>query len=117
MRDWPVRHLLILLAVLGYASAAAAQGAQAAAPVALRELSLEQLGSLEVTTVAKQPSEVWRTPAAITVLTQDDIRRSGVTTLPELLRLVGGVQVSRVDSDHWAIGIRGLTSAFSKALL
>jgi iron complex outermembrane receptor protein len=41
----------------------------------------------------------------------------GVTTLPELLRLVGGVQVSRMDSDHWAIGIRGLTSSFSKALL
>lgn len=83
----------------------------------LRELSLEQLASLEVTTVAKQPSEVWRTPAAITVITQEDIRRSGVTTLPELLRLVGGVQVSRQDSDHWAIGIRGLTNAFSKALL
>jgi iron complex outermembrane receptor protein len=104
-----------LLTVLGYAAAARAQGAQP--PVPLRELSLEQLGRLEVTTVSKQPAEVWRTPAAITVITQDDIRRSGVTTLPELLRLVGGVQVSRLDSDHWAIGIRGLTNAFSKALL
>jgi len=107
----------MLLTVLGHAAAAQAQSQPAQPSVPLRELSLEQLGSLEVTTVAKQPSEVWRTPAAITVLTQDDIRRSGVTTLPELLRLVGGVQVSRVDSDHWAIGIRGLTSAFSKALL
>jgi iron complex outermembrane receptor protein len=107
---------LLLLTVLGSAAAARAQG-EADPAVPLRELSLEQLASLEVTSVAKQPAEVWRTPAAITVLTQDDIRRSGVTTLPELLRLVGGVQVSRVDSDHWAIGIRGLTSAFSKALL
>jgi iron complex outermembrane receptor protein len=104
-----------LLTVLGYAAAAQAQDTPP--PVPLRELSLEQLGRLEVTTVSKQPAEVWRTPAAITVLTQDDIRRSGVTTLPELLRLVGGVQVSRLDSDHWAIGIRGLTNAFSKALL
>lgn len=104
-----------LLTVLGYAAAAQAQDTQP--PVPLRELSLEQLGRLEVTTASKQPAEVWRTPAAITVLTQDDIRRSGVTTLPELLRLVGGVQVSRLDSDHWAIGIRGLTNAFSKALL
>ena len=104
----------LLVTVLGHAAAAHAQ-AQPSVP--LRELSLEQLAALEVTTVAKQPSEVWRTPAAITVLTQDDIRRSGVTTLPELLRLVGGVQVSRMDSDHWAIGIRGLTSSFSKALL
>ena len=105
----------ILLTVLGYGAAAQAQDTQP--PVPLRELSLEQLGRLEITTVSKQPAEVWRTPAAITVLTQDDIRRSGVTTLPELLRLVGGVQVSRLDSDHWAIGIRGLTNAFSKALL
>ena len=104
-----------LLTVLGYAAAAQAQDTQG--PVPLRELSLEQLGRLEVTTVSKQPAEVWRTPAAITVLTQDDIRRSGVSTLPELLRLVGGVQVSRLDSDHWAIGIRGLTNGFSKALL
>jgi iron complex outermembrane recepter protein len=108
---------VIALAVLGVPVVAATQTAGRQPPVPLRELSLEQLGSLEVTTVAKQPAEVWRTPAAITVLSRDDIRRSGVTTLPELLRLVGGVQVSRLDSDHWAIGIRGLTNAFSKALL
>jgi iron complex outermembrane recepter protein len=107
----------VLVAVVGYSAPAVAQNSQTQPPVPLRELSLEQLGSLEVTSVAKQPAEVWRTPAAITVLTQDDIRRSGVTTLPELLRLVGGVQVARLDSDHWAIGIRGLTNSFSKALL
>lgn len=106
----------ILFTVLVHAASARAQD-QPARDVPLRELSLEQLANLEVTSVAKQPAEVWGTPAAITVLTQDDIRRSGVTTLPELLRLVGGVQVSRMDSDHWAVGIRGLTSAFSKALL
>jgi iron complex outermembrane receptor protein len=111
------RIALVLFTVLGYTAAAQAQSRAVQPSVPLRELSLEQLGSLEVTSVAKQPAEVWRTPAAITVLTQDDIRRSGVTTLPELLRLVGGVQVARMDSDHWAIGIRGLTSAFSKALL
>ena len=65
----------LLVAFLGYAVAAQTQIPQAQPSVPLRELSLEQLGGLEVTTVAKQPSEVWRTPAAITVLTQDDIRR------------------------------------------
>jgi iron complex outermembrane recepter protein len=108
---------VLLLAVLGCSVTATAQAPQSSAPTPLRELSLEQLGRLEVTSVAKQPAEVWRTPAAITVLTQDDIRRSGATTLAELLRLVGGVQVSRIDSNRWAVGIRGLTSAFSKALL
>jgi iron complex outermembrane receptor protein len=110
------RTAALVVTVLGCAAAARAQSPPQPA-VPLRELSLEQLGTLEVTSVAKQPAEVWRTPAAITVLTQDDIRRSGITTLPELLRLVGGVQVARTDSDHWAVGIRGLTSAFSKALL
>ena len=108
---------VLLVAVLGCSDDATGQPPQTPASPPLRELTLEQLGRLEVTTVSKQPAEVWRTPAAITVLTQDEIRRSGVTTLPELLRLVGGVQVSRQDSSHWAVGIRGLTNAFSKALL
>jgi iron complex outermembrane receptor protein len=113
----PARFVLALLGVLTAAHGAGAQAPDVQGVRPLRELSLEQLGSLEVTTVSKQPAEVWRTAAAITVLTADDIRRSGVSTLPELLRLVGGVQVSRLDSDHWAVGIRGLTNAFSKALL
>jgi iron complex outermembrane recepter protein len=82
-----------------------------------KQLSLEQLGSLEVTTVSKQPEKVQQTPAAIYVLTQEDIRRSGVTTVPELLRLVPGVEVARIDSDHWAVGIRGFGSEFSKSVL
>ena len=80
-------------------------------------MSLEQLGDVEVTTVSKEPEEVWQTPAAIYVLTQEDIRRSGATSIPEALRLVPGVEVARADSDHWAIGIRGFESGFSKSVL
>src|SRR5258707_602883 len=58
----------------------------------LKSLSLEQLGDIEVTTQSKEPTEVWNTPAAIYVLTQDDMRRSGATTLPDLLRTVPGVE-------------------------
>ena len=83
----------------------------------LKELSLEQLGQVEITTATKAPEEVWRTPAAVYVLTQDDIRRSGATSIPEVLRLVPGVEVAQVDSDHWAIGVRGFQSGFSKGLL
>jgi iron complex outermembrane receptor protein len=111
----PKLAIPLIAALLAPAAVAAQQPAPPAAT--LRELSLEQLGDLEVTTVAKQPAQVWRSAAAVFVLTQDEIRRSGATTLPELLRLVPGVQVSRLDSDHWAIGVRGLTSAFSKSLL
>jgi iron complex outermembrane receptor protein len=83
----------------------------------LKQLSLAQLGDVEVTTVAKLPEEVWQTPAAVSVLTQDDIRRSGATSIPELLRLVPGVDVAREQSDQWAVGVRGFNSQFSKGLL
>ncbi len=83
----------------------------------LQSMSLEQLGNVEVTTASKQPEEVWKTPAAVSVITSEDIRRSSATTLPELLCMVSGVQVSRMQSDEWAVGIRGFTSGFSKDLL
>ena len=85
--------------------------------VPLQHLSLEQLGNVEVTTTSKEPEQVWRTPAAIYVLTQEDIRRSGATSIPEVLRLVPGVEVARIDSDHWAIGIRGFGVALASKLL
>lgn len=85
--------------------------------VPLQHLSLEQLGNVEVTTTSKEPEQVWRTPAAISVLTQEDIRRSGATSIPEVLRLVPGVEVARIDSDHWAIGIRGFGVALASKLL
>ena len=64
----------------------------------LKGLSLEQLGNIEVTTASKQPVKVTRTPAAIYVITQEDIRRSGATSIPEVLRLAPGVQVARIDA-------------------
>jgi iron complex outermembrane receptor protein len=79
---------------------------------------LAELGDVEVTTTSKEPEEVWKTAAAVYVLTQEDIRRSGATSIPELLRLVPGVQVSRIDdNDHWAVGIRGFADQFSKSML
>ena len=87
------------------------------APGNLKQLSLEQLGNLEVTTVSKEPQAVQRTAAAIYVLTQEDIRRSGATSIPEVLRLVPGVEVARVDSSSWAVGIRGFGNNFSKSVL
>src|ERR1700683_3165484 len=86
-------------------------------PEDLKQLSLEQLGAVEVTTTSKEPEEVWNTPAAIYVITQEDIRRSGATSVPEILRMVPGVEVARIDSDHWSVGIRGFGSEFSKSVL
>lgn len=110
--------LIFLLAVVVFAffplrSNAAAQPASSQ----LKEMDLEQLGNIEVTTASKEPEEVWKTAAAIFVLTQEDIRRSGANTIPEALRFVPGVEVSRINSNSWAIGVRGFGNAFSKSVL
>ena len=83
----------------------------------LTQVSLEQLGKIEVTTASKRPVKVSRTPAAIYVVTQEDIRRSGATSIPEALRLVPGVEVARIDSNTWSLGVRGFGSALSRSVL
>lgn len=83
----------------------------------LKSLSLADLGNVKVTTVTKEPEEVWQTPAAIYVLTQNDIRRSGAVTLPDLLRTVPGVEVAAIQGNNWAVGIRGFGSQFSRGVL
>ncbi|MGH9529638.1 MAG: TonB-dependent receptor plug domain-containing protein, partial [Terriglobales bacterium] len=83
----------------------------------LRQLSLEQLGNIEVTTASKSPEEVWKTPAAVYVITHEDIERSGATSIPEVLRLAPGIEVARIDGDKWSIGIRGFGSRLSRSVL
>ena len=86
-------------------------------PATLKQLSLEQLGNVEVTTVSKDPQQVMKTPAAVFVITQEDIRRSGATSIPEALRLAPGVEVAQIDGNHWSVAIRGFAGQFSKSLL
>lgn len=83
----------------------------------LKDFSLEELGEIAVTGVDKQPEQVWNTPAAIYVITAEDIRRSGATTLPDVLRLAPGVIVNELDSNRWAVGIRGFADTLSKGML
>jgi iron complex outermembrane receptor protein len=80
-------------------------------------LSLEELMSIEVSSAAKKPQSLVDTATAMHVLTRDDIRRSGASNLPELLRLVPGVQVSRIDASRYAITIRGFASRYAGKLL
>ena len=96
--------------------ATAAEQNQDALP-RLTDLTLDQLGDVEVTSVSKRPEEIWRTAVAVYVITGEDIRRSGATSIPEVLRLAPGIEVARIDSDHWAIGVRGFGDQFSKSLL
>jgi iron complex outermembrane receptor protein len=99
------------------ASLVRAQGVDTGPEGRLKGLTLEQLGDIEVTSVSKGPVKVTQTPAAVYVITQDDIRRSGVRSLPEALRLAPGVDVAQIDSVKWAVGIRGFESRLSRAVL
>ncbi|MCB1771719.1 MAG: TonB-dependent receptor plug domain-containing protein, partial [Candidatus Competibacteraceae bacterium] len=72
----------------------------------LLQLDLDQLLNLEVTSAARKPQKLAETASAVYIITQDDIRRSGVTRIPEALRLAPGVQVARIGADKWAITIR-----------
>jgi iron complex outermembrane receptor protein len=81
------------------------------------DMTLEQLLQIEVLSVSKKPESVAGAPAAIYVVTTDQIQRSGVTNIPDALRLVPGVQVARSDSNTWAVSIRGFNSALSNKLL
>jgi iron complex outermembrane receptor protein len=83
----------------------------------LTELSLTELAGLEVTTVARAPEAVSHTPAAVFVLTRQDILRSGAKTLSEALRLAPGVQVSRIDASQPTVGIRGFGSRLARSVL
>lgn len=83
----------------------------------LKKLSYEDLFALEVTTVSRTESTVGESPAAVTVIRQEDIRRSGATTIQELLRLVPGLNVARIDNNKWAISARGFNQRFFAKML
>jgi len=72
---------------------------------------------IEVTSVSKRPEKLSDAPAAIYVITQEDIRRSGVTSIPEALRMAPGLEVARQDSHTWAISSRGFNDEFANQLL
>src|SRR5882757_6803682 len=109
--------LLLWLTVTGQMTRAQVPQNNQNPPENLKHLSLEQLGNVEVTTASKEPEQIWRTPAAIYVITQEDIRRSGATSIPEVLRLAPGVEVSRIDSHKWSLGVRGFESNLSRSVL
>lgn len=81
------------------------------------QFSLEELKDVVIVSVSKKPEMVSDVAAAVFVITQEDIRKSGVTSIPEALRLAPGVHVARISATDWAINIRGLNGQFAKNLL
>ncbi|MDO6462162.1 TonB-dependent receptor [Granulosicoccaceae sp. 1_MG-2023] len=83
----------------------------------LTDMNLEDLMNVEVTTVSRKSQSLSSAPAAIYVISNDDIRRSGVTNIPDALRLAPGVMVARVDSGIWAVTSRGFNGVYANKLL
>src|SRR3954447_2755223 len=79
--------------------------------------TLEDLMNLQITSVSKKEQSLSRAASAIHVITQDDIRRSGATNIPDLLRMVPGVDVARINANTWAISIRGFNARYSTKVL
>src|SRR2546428_4625046 len=116
----PHWYLLILgsLTTLGCGAVARAETNAVEAPTELKKLSLEELMNLElVTTVSKRPEKLTEAASAIQVITQEEIRRSGATSIPEALRLASNLQVAQVDSRLWAITARGFNGTAANKLL
>lgn len=82
----------------------------------LLDLPIEELMKIEVTTASRRSQKLAEVPAAVFVITQDDIRRSGATSIPEALRMAPGVEVARIGTDKWAINIRGFNGRFAEKL-
>jgi len=80
-------------------------------------MSLQQLTDIDVTSVSKRTEKASQVAAALYVITQEDIRRSGLQSIPELLRMVPGIQVAQSGSQNWAITSRGFDSQFANKLL
>jgi iron complex outermembrane recepter protein len=79
--------------------------------------SIEELMNIDVTTVSKKVEKLFQTAAAIDVITREDIRRSGLTSIPEILRLAPGLNVGRISGNKWAISARGFNGRFANKLL
>jgi iron complex outermembrane receptor protein len=117
------RFGVLFLSLVSLARTTAGQSAPAPAaaqPQSSRDLSavsLEDLMNIEVTSVSKKAEKISQVAAAIYVITQEDIRRSGASNIPDLLRMVPGVDVSQINASDWAVSVRGFDQQFSNKLL
>jgi len=111
------RHSIIKLLSASIILAVTSNAAAEDATEDLTKLSIEDLMNIQVTTAARKQQSLANVAAAAFVVTQDDIRRSGATNIPDILRMVPGVHVAQIDANKWAVSIRGFNGRFANKLL
>jgi iron complex outermembrane receptor protein len=94
-----------------------AQKSSQSPPNDLTQVSIENLMNIEVTSVSKREQKLSRAAAAVFVITQEDIRRSGARSIPDLLRMVPGLDVAQVNANTWTVSARGFNRQFANKLL
>jgi iron complex outermembrane receptor protein len=110
-------RLLLIIIIILQANESFCQKKDSLTWNTLKDLSLEQLMNIEVTSVSKNPEKLENAASAIQVITQQDIRNSGAKTLPQALRLASNLQVAQVNSSQWAISARGFNNVLANKLL
>jgi iron complex outermembrane receptor protein len=80
-------------------------------------LDIDELARVRITSVSRRPESVGRAAAAVTVISREDFRRSGASTLPDILRAVPGLHVARVGARDWAVSVRGFNNQLSNKVL
>ncbi|HTR82093.1 MAG TPA: TonB-dependent receptor [Bacteroidota bacterium] len=108
---------MIFFIAFGAEMRSATMGADTLSTSELKKISLEDLMNIEVTSVSKSPEKLSETPSAIQVITADEIRRSGASSIPEALRLATNLDVAQKNSHDWAISARGFNTDLSNKLL
>ena len=108
-----VTPLLALLGLVAIPSPGLAQSGERD----LSQVSLEELMNIEITSASRKEQRAGDVAAAVFVITQDDIRRSGMTSIPDLLRLAPGVEVAQINSNKWAVSVRGFNGLYANKLL
>ena len=107
-------HALLLL-LLGIPLGLKAQTAAPSTDIA--DKSIEELMNIDVTSVSRKDQKLSKIPAAVYVITREMIERSGANIIPDLLRMVPGVQVAQVEANRWAISVRGFNDIYSNKVL
>lgn len=103
-----MRHGVVFAVVAGFSPVLLAD--------VVDELSLEELSKTEITSVSRRSQSLANVPAAAFVISAEDIRRSGATVLPDVLRMVPGIEVAQIDNGRYAVSARGFNGRFSNKL-
>jgi len=90
---------------------------QAAAQNTTQDISLEELMNTDITSVSKKEKQLFDTPAAVFVVSREEIRASGARNIPDALRMVPGMAVAQINASTWDVGIRGFDERFSNKML